>query len=107
MKPEDFRKLLIKPGTALSLSGEYGSSSVWGDKPVRGTLTTFLVVERDFTLWAKDSKAPIWDTAIILSLEALLHVTGLKSEEYAGNQLLLLHRHNDLAWDNNDPDVHV
>ena len=65
MKPEDFRQLHIKPGMLLSLAGEYGGPSVWGDTQVEGNLEFYVVVEREFTLWFEE-KSGIWDTAIVM-----------------------------------------
>jgi hypothetical protein len=104
MKPEDFRQLILKPGTLLSLAGEYGGPSVWGDAQVQGNLAFYAVVEREFTLWS-DERSGIWDTAIVMSLPTPLTSPDFKEREYIGSSLLLLHRYPDIAWNYDDPPV--
>src|SRR5262245_51715290 len=108
MKPEDFRRLLLNPGTVISLAGEYGGSSVWNDdKLVRGILKSYIVVERHFTLWAKDKSDSIWDTAIVMGLDDPLQCFNFQRQNYSGDELLLMHRHEIFPWDNDDPSVLV
>ena len=101
MKPEDFRQLLIKPGTALGLLGEE-----IGPGLVKGTLTSYVVVERHHNMY-REVEEIVWDTAIILTLLIPLQIKTVDAKEYSGNRLLLIQRNPERAWDNSDPNVHV
>src|SRR5262245_19830931 len=107
MRPEDFRRLLIKPGTQVSLAGEYGGPSTWEGGSLYGALRKYLVVERDFTIWATTGQQNIWDTAAVVTVDIPLRTRDFEGKEFVGSELLLLHRQRDSAWDNNDPDVQV
>ncbi len=88
MKPEDFRKLSIKPGTVLSI---IDSEEGWSyDERVKGTLKSYVVVERHWPVISKAHK--IWDAGIILSLPTPLQMT-MGSTEFRGDELLLIHRY--------------
>ncbi len=100
MKPENFRQLLLKPGTLLGILGEE-----IGPGLVKGTLASYIVVEFPFSIDAREEV--VWDAAIMMTLFTPLHVRVMNGQEYHGNDLLLIHRNPQCAWDNNDPNVLV
>jgi hypothetical protein len=113
MKPEDFRRIALQPGTHIGLIGDYNGPSEWSHgKIVEGSVENYLVVERHHNM-EEVHNIIVWDAAAVVTLPAVLHSPGYSSitiataETYVGNRLLLVQRHSDSAWDNQDPNVHV
>lgn len=105
MKPEDFRSLLLKPGTLIGLAGDYSGDSEWSHgELIQGELKQYIVVEHNDMI-IEDKK--MWDAAAIISLQTPLKTIGLKSEAFWGRHLLLIQRYAEAAWDANDPVIHV
>lgn len=102
MKPDLFRHLKLKPGTAIGILGEYAISGL-----IRGILKSYVVLERHFNTTKVEKGSVEWDTAIVMSLFAPLEAIGANAEKFVGSELLLIHHLPDFAWDNGDPVVHV
>src|SRR5689334_12626974 len=103
MKPEDFRQLLVTPGTLLGLIGDYGGPSDWSHHQLlKGLLESYLVLERHHNT-DRDNSDIVWDAAATLTLMAPLDTVGFHSERYIGTELLLIQRLPIFAWDSNDP----
>src|SRR5262249_21733497 len=49
----------------------------------------------------------IWDTAIVMGLDDPLQCFDFQRQNYSGDELLLMHRHEIFPWDNDDPSVLV
>ncbi len=89
--PEDFRKLLIPPGTRISpVSGEAGEPEWNYDNRPQGVLEKYLVAQNPFHL-GRDN--PKWDTVVIISRDNPIRVAGMLDKTlYSGNKQLLFHR---------------
>ena len=105
MEPQEVRELLIKPGTRISLSGEYGGESTWSPSVITGVLKAYIVVEHIRATWVVGHT--VWDTAVIVALDSVLYTQDFYDTDYVGSEVLLLHRYEDVAWDNDDPTVLV
>src|SRR5262245_3130609 len=104
MKPEDFRRLFIQPGTLLSLVGEdYGGLEWDYEERIKGVLKRYLIIEHHHHATSKPTG--MWDTAMVLSLPEPLQTDA--PENYAGTELLLLQRYPDHPWDNEGQTVWV
>lgn len=99
MKPEDYRQLLINPGTLVGLIGDDAPpEDEWSHgEHVIGVLTSYVVIERHHA-YGKRPVERVWDAAAFVSLTAPLQTTGWEGE-YSGDTLLVYHRYPDLAWD--------
>jgi hypothetical protein len=106
MKPEDFRQLLLKPDTKLGLLGNwYPDLNHRG--LIEGTLASYIAVERHHNHsddWRQETI--VWDAAVVMLPSIQLQGTVDDKQEYL-DELLLLHRFPNFAWDNSDPVVHV
>ena len=106
MKPEDFRKLLIPPGTRISLISGEGGDWNWENRPT-GTLEKYVVAQNPFHI-RRDK--PDWDTVVIMALDNPIQAVGILDKTlYSGNKLLLFHRSPiesgtpyKVHWDSND-----
>lgn len=113
MKPDDFRQLIIQPGTLIGLIGDYNGSEWSHSEQVQGNITDYIIVERHQPIAHNKEMGDVeWDTAALVSLPVPLQTLGYHSnlsteEEYNGDKLLLIHRYPNFAWDNVDPTVHV
>ena len=114
MQPQDFRKLLLAPKTLLGLYGDYNAPSEWSHgEQVQGIFSGYVIVERHHSLSSPNEPGIVdWDTAALVALFIPLQTVGFRhnpssEENYFGDQLLLLHRYPEFAWDNVDPTVHV
>lgn len=106
MNPEDFRQLLINPGTKLSLWGDDGGNWHKNDF-VKGTLSSYIIVERKI-LRRKSEVEVDWDVGAIVSLLEPLQTKDYDHKEYLGYKLFLIQR--DIswqAWDDSDLNVFV
>jgi hypothetical protein len=97
MQPKDFRHIRLNPGTLLGVLGEEKQTRL-----IKGVLKSYVIVERHDS----DQQTPVWDTALIMSLSVPLQ-TLVGVEKHQCNELLLIHRYPDFAWDNMDPVVYV
>lgn len=105
MKPEDFRELKISPGVLVGLIGDYNGPSFWsGEKQIQGILSNYLVLERHHTPWRPKGEK-VWDAAVTVSLSVVIG-TGNPYEKCITNELLLIQRYPDMAWES-DCVVHV
>ncbi len=97
MKPEDFRRIRLSPGTLLGILGEEKETRL-----IKGVLKSHVIIERHDS----DQQTPVWDTALIMSLFVPLQ-SSVGVEKHQCSELLLIHRFPDFAWDNMDPVIYV
>jgi hypothetical protein len=107
MQLQDFRQLLLKPGTLIGLYGDDGKSA-WAELAlVKCILKSYVVVERHHNFDAGQNEIQ-WDAGAIVSTLNPIRVNGYDSQEYFGGELLLIQRGDySIRWDNHDPNVHV
>jgi hypothetical protein len=107
MQPSNYRQLSLNVGTKLGLLGDFEMIPAWKPKHlIEGVLKSYLVVERHHNFYThKEDINPTWDAAIIMSLDMPLTIVDAKTWDC--NRVLLIHRYPDVAWDKNDPTVHV
>lgn len=104
MKPSEFRTIKLAKGLLIGLIGDYNAPSTWSDgKIMKATIDKYVVVQRHH-IWDDENK---WDAAMIVNLASPIIFIGIDDKVCRSQQLLLLHRYSDNAWDNSDPIVHV
>jgi hypothetical protein len=104
MRPENFRKLLIKPGSSVGLFGDGGDSDNWTDnRVVLGVLQRYLLVRRS----AWNHHEDVWDAGALVELNIPLKTRGYSRGIFEGSYLFIMLHDPNKQYDSNDASVHV
>src|SRR5688572_23388012 len=103
MRPENFRKLLIKPGSTVGLFGDGDDRDNWTDnRVILGVLQKYLLVRRS----AWNHHEDVWDAGALIELNTPVKTRGYR-HVFEGMHLLIMHHYPEHPYDSSEPLVHV